>query len=263
MRKIAFYSTFILITGIFTLYGCKKDLENISNPQKFSFRESSRFEAILDSIGVIHNQALSFSLDKIKAQNLFADLDSSQAIELVPSLANEYLNNYFSPIPFTYDSTFTDSIWYSILFSSQDPTHNYSLTYQEKITEFLSAYDTSTSPDSFKDYALFFLETTIDSIPVEEQTIFKAAILITFNSFEYWNDNLQSWLNEYTDQNNLTPVALRLFDVKKCGKADLIGAIKGGIKAAENGGGIKDIVTGAVWGAVSASLFSSYQALRQ
>jgi len=241
----------ILLIGISSFLGCKKDLDNISGPHKFSFRESGRFNDILDSIGIIHNQALSFSLDKITTQNLFAGLDSSQAIGLVSDLTSEYLNSYLASVPFYYDSTLTDSILYSVLFSPGDPVTELSLTYQERIAEFLSVLDTSTSPHDFSSYASFFLASTLDSIPVEEQAIFKASILVTHNSFEYWHAHHQDWLNEYADQNNLNPAALPAFDVTSCVEADEDGAITGAIGGIR--GGIRSIITRALWGAVIGS----------
>ncbi len=252
MKKITFFSMCILLIGISTFFGCKKELDNISGPHKFSFRESARFNDILDSIGIIHNQALSFSLDKITTQNLFAGLDSAQAIGLVSDLTSEYLNSYLASVPFYYDSTLTDSILYSVLFSSGDPVTEFSSIYQERIAEFLSVLDTSTSPHDFSSYASFFLASTLDSIPAGEQAIYKASILIAHNSFEYWANYQQDWLNEYADQNNLNPAALPAFDVGSCVDADKDGAITGGIDGIRRGG-LRNIITRALWGAVVGS----------
>ena len=68
-KKILIFTTAILLT-IALIFGCKKEssISNTSNStgQNIALRTEDTYGRILDSMGIIHNQALEYTFIKIK-----------------------------------------------------------------------------------------------------------------------------------------------------------------------------------------------------
>ncbi len=249
-RKILVLTTAILLTTAFIL-GCKKEstTSNASNPTEETIAlgiDNNTYDRILDSIGIIHNQALEYTFNKIRNENLFNGLtDSAEVIALVSDLTAEYLNAYFAYIPYTYSDGFKDSIS-NIVFNDPNPASNYSNIFNQKMAELMNAYNTANNTSQYKRFAISFLEQNINLIPQAEQSAFKAAILVSYNSWEYWDSFIGDWINEYRRQNGLPPLAFRNFDARACGRADIEGVIGGAIGGI--GGGLVGVCLGAAFG---------------
>lgn len=199
-------------------------------------------------MGIIHNQALEYIFNKIKEENLFKDLtDSAEAISLVSDLTAEYLNSHFAYIPYTYSTDFKVSIL-NIVLNNPNPSSSFSTIFNQKMVELMNVYNTADNPKNYKSFAISYLEENINLIPDNEQSTFKAAILVSYNSLEYWNTNMITWINEYNHQNGLPTVAGKgKFDANACGKADIEGVISGAIGGAI-GGGLLGVCLGAAFG---------------
>lgn len=253
-KKIFVLAVAILLSFAFII-GCKKEssMSNTSYSSNTSnstepnilLKTEDTYGEILDSMGIIHNQALEYAFIKIRNENLFIGLtDSAEIISLISDLTAEYLNERFAYIPYTYSSGFKDSILNAV-FNNPNPSSSFSTIFNQKMAELMNVYNTADNPNEYKSFAISFLEDNINLIPENEQSTFKAAILVSYNSWEYWNANMITWINEYDHQNGLPPVARR-FDVRECGKADIEGVIGGAIGGLA--GGLAGVCLGAAFG---------------
>jgi len=226
--------------------GCKKEnnISNTSTPtgQNVAIESQDYCSMVHDDIGIIHNQALAYAFDKIQEDNLFAGLTDTPAIvALMTSLTTEYLNSYFN---YTYTSQFTTPI-VNIVMTNPYPTASFSGVFNQKMAVMMAEYYAADNVEEYKEFALEFLDDNIDLIPENEQVAFRSAVLVSFNSWEYWEENMITWINEYNSQNNLPPVSGK-FDARACGRADIEGVVGGAIGGL--GGGLVGVCLGAAFG---------------
>ncbi len=211
---------------------------------------------IVDSIGVIHNQGLEYAFNKIKDQELFKGMsDSTNVISLIAQLATEYLNARFINIPLSYSNGFRDSIISGMSNNLYQPI-NYSNTFKLKMNELTNTFDTINNINDYKTFAISFLANNLDSIPANEQITFKMAVIVSYNSLEYWDNNFASWNDEFKKQTGIEGPSYSKINVRNCAKDDIKGCIEGAIGGAI-GGGLVGACLGAPLSAIGSSLKSA------
>lgn len=243
IKSLVFASALLCIA---IAIGCKKEksVSNTPTPtqQNVATEEEDYCSMVHDDIGTIHNQALAYAFTKIHNDNLFVGVtDTPEVVALMTQLTTEYLNDYFN---YTYSASFTNAI-VNIVVYNPNQSANYSAVFNNKMGILMTHYDAAASPAEYKQYALQFLDDNIAQIPASEQVAFRSAVLVSFNSWEYWDANMITWINEYNSQNNLPPVQGR-FDARACGKADIEGVVGGAIGGL--GGGLVGVCLGAAFG---------------
>jgi hypothetical protein len=254
-KSILKFSTTILLL-IVILAGCKKEKidSQISKSSAVTcfYKTQQPYEMIVDSIGVIHNQGLEYAFNKIKDQELFKGMsDSTNVMSLIAQLTTEYLNARFVNVPLTYSTGFTDTIFSGMSNNLYQPT-NYSNIFKQKMNELTSTFDTINNINDYKSFAISFLASNIDSIPANEQITFKMAVIVSYNSLEYWDNNFASWNDEFKKQTGVEGPSYSKINVRNCGKADIQGCIEGAIGGALSGG-----LVGACLGAPLTAIGSS------
>jgi hypothetical protein len=242
-KSLLLASALLLFTFVI---GCKKEnnLSNTSTPtgQNVALGSGDYCSMIHDDIGIIHNQALAYAFEKIQDENLFEGVtDTPQVIALMTQLTTEYLNSYFD---YTYTEEFTSEVVNTVM-TNPYPTSSFSDVFNQKMATMMAEYYAAENVDEYRDFAVAFLDDNIDLIPENEQVAFRSAVLVSFNSWEYWEENMLTWINEYNRQNDLPPVSGK-FDARACGKADIEGVVGGAIGGI--GGGLVGVCLGAAFG---------------